>query len=184
VTQREPPPQVEAPVEPPAEEPEVETPAPPALPMSVEGERISPQVPPEVVQVSSALTPTQLKALAIVLEASPNRDEMRAVGHVLNNRARNPSRYGESLIEMLMGGEFDGFKTTREKIDEMLASERFREAEQMMANIDAGKDPDPTGGATHFLAPRLMQQKGYTTPEWAKRAGKPIGETVFYSDVD
>lgn len=157
---------------------------PAPLPMSVEGERISPQVPPEVVQVSSALTPTQLKALAIVLEASPNRDEMRAVGHVLNNRARNPSRYGESLIEMLMGGEFDGFKTTREKIDEMLASERFREAEQMMVNIDAGKDPDPTDGATHFLAPRLMQQKGYTTPEWAKRAGKPIGETVFYSDVD
>jgi len=180
VTQRERPPKAEAPVAPPAEKPA--EPAP--LPVSVEGQSISPQVPPEVVQATAALTPTQLKALAIVLEASPNRDEMRAVGHVLNNRARNPARYGESLIEMLMGGEFDGFKTTPEKINEMLVSDRFREAEQMMANIDAGKDPDPTDGATHFLAPRLMQQKGYTTPEWAKRAGKPIGETVFYSGVD
>lgn len=194
VTQREPPPKaedagklhpdlqaiVDAPV---SEQPDVGAqPAP--LPMSVEGESISPQVPPEVVQLTSTLTPTQLKALAIVLEASPNRDEMRAVGHVLNNRARNPARYGESLNEMLMGGEFDGFKTTPEKINEMLASDRFREAEQMMADIDAGKDPDPTGGATHFLAPRLMQQKGYTTPEWAKGAGKPIGETVFYPGVD
>lgn len=123
---------IDAPV---SEQPDVGAqPAP--LPMSVEGESISPQVPPEVVQLTSTLTPTQLKALAIVLEASPNRDEMRAVGHVLNNRARNPARYGESLNEMLMGGEFDGFKTTPEKINEMLASDRFREAEQIDA-LDA-----------------------------------------------
>jgi hypothetical protein len=185
VTQREPPPKTEAPAAPPAENPAPLPAAKPApLPVSVEGERISPQVPPAVVQVASALSPTQLKALAIVLEASPNRDEMRAVGHVLNNRARNPKRYGESLNAMLLGGEFDGFKTTSEKINEMLTSDRFREAEQIVTEIDAGKDPDPTAGATHFLAPRLMQQKGYTTPSWAKRAGQPIGETVFYSGVD
>lgn len=142
-------------------------------------------IPPATVQFATQLNPDQIAALGIVAEASPNPQEMLAVGHVLVNRLKRPDRYGGSLYEVLLGGEFDAFRNSPEKLMALMDSDRFRQAEQLVQAIKSGEAPDPTNGATHFLAPALMESEGYTTPSWADpEKGVRIGQTVFYPDPD
>ena len=141
------------------------------------GARISP---PETKAFVSSLSPQEAKALAIVAEAGPDIAEMRGVGHVLENRAKNPSRYGEDIYSILTDGEFDAFNTAPDKLMELRNSPRFKRALGIVANIESGKDADPTSGATHYLAPALMKQKGYNTPSWARSGGLTIGASKFF----
>ena len=142
------------------------------------GARISP---PETKAFVSGLSPQEAKALAIVAEASPNIAEMRGVGHVLENRAMNPNRYGNDIYSILTDGEFDSFNTAPDRLQELRNSDRFKRALSIVANIESGKDADPTKGATHFLAPALMKQKGYKDPAWKKGlTGVPIGASLFF----
>jgi hypothetical protein len=160
--------------------PEGEVPPPP--PTAEDEARASQRVsPPETVSFVSSLSPQQAKALAIVAEASKNIAEMRGVGHVLENRGKNPKRYGKDVYSILTGGEFDAFNTAPEHLRELMASDRFKRAMAIVSNIEAGKDPDPTKGATHFIAPELMKQKGYRQPKWGKAGGLRLGSSVFYS---
>jgi hypothetical protein len=140
------------------------------------------KVPAETVSFVSSLTPQQAKALAIVGEASKNVVEMRGVAHVLENRAQNPKRFGNSIYSILTDGEFDAFKVAPEELQKLMSSPRYARALRIVSNIEAGKDEDPTRGATHFLAPALMKQRGYTKPSWAKD-GFMIGDTMFFNDV-
>ena len=142
------------------------------------------KVPAETVSFVSSLTPQQAKALAIVGEAGPNKGEMQAVARVLENRAQNPNRYGDSIYSILTGGEFDAFKTEPEKLQNLMASDRYKQALQIVKEGSAGKGIDPrlTSATTHFLAPALMKQRGYTKPSWAKD-GFMIGDTMFFNDV-
>jgi len=144
----------------------------------------SPKVPPATAQFATSLSPDQIAALGIVAEASPDPQEMLAVGHVLLNRLKRPDRYGQSLYEVLLGGEFDAFRNSPEKLMALMDSDRFRQAEQLVQAIKSGDAPDPTNGATHFLAPALMESEGYTTPSWASDPSKGIrlGQTVFFPD--
>jgi hypothetical protein len=142
------------------------------------GARISP---PETKAFVSGLSPQEAKALAIVAEASPNIAEMRGVGHVLENRAMNPNRYGNDIYSILTDGEFDSFNTAPDRLQKLRNSDRFKRALSIVANIESGKDADPTKGATHFLAPALMKQKGYKDPNWKKGlTGVPIGASLFF----
>ena len=137
--------------------------------------------PPETKAFVSGLSPQEAKALAIVAEASPNIAEMRGVGHVLENRAMNPNRYGNNIYSILTGGEFDSFNTAPDRLQELRNSDRFKRALSIVANIESGKDADLTKGATHFLAPALMKQKGYKDPTWKKGlTGLPIGASLFF----
>lgn len=149
---------------------------------SQHGARTSSGVPEETVSFVSGLAPDEAKALAVVGEASPNLAEMRGVAHVLENRTKRPDRFGSDIYSILTNGEFDAFKTDPEKLQELMASDRFKRALQLVRRVEAGDDKDITGGATHFLAPELMRQKGYTHPAWAKN-GKRLGETVFFTGV-
>jgi hypothetical protein len=152
--------------------PEEETPAEFTPPAPKTG------VPEDTAKLVYDLSPDEAKALAIVGEASPDEEEMRAVGHVLANRQAKPGRFGNSVYSMLTNGEFDAFKTGPDKLRDLLGSDRFKRALDIVRAIDAG-DEDPTGGATHFLAPKLMQQKNYKRPSWAKN-GLKIGQTEFF----
>jgi spore germination cell wall hydrolase CwlJ-like protein len=140
-------------------------------------------VPPETLKFATSLNPDQIAALGIVAEASPDPQEMLAVGHVLLNRLKRPERYGNSLYEVLLGGEFDAFRNQPDKLTALMDSDRFQAAMKLVQAIKSGEAPDPTGGATHFLAPELMASEGYTTPSWADPSkGVQFGKTVFFPD--
>lgn len=154
---------------------------PPPEPPTAAAEGAS-NVPAETVAFVSSLSPDEAKALAIVGEASPNLAEMRGVAHVLENRARRPQRFGGDIYAILTEGEFDAFKTGPERLQTLMASDRYRRALRIVQDIGAGRDKDITGGATHFLAPALMKQKGYKYPSWAKN-GRRLGQTLFFANV-
>jgi hypothetical protein len=155
-------------------------PPPPAPPTAAD--EAASDVPVETVAFVSSLSPDEAKALAIVGEASPNLAEMRGVAHVLENRARRPQRFGGDIYAILTEGEFDAFKTGPERLQTLMASDRYRRALRIVQDIGAGNDKDNTGGATHFLAPALMKQKGYKNPSWAKN-GRRLGQTLFFANV-
>jgi hypothetical protein len=155
-------------------------PPPPAPPTAAD--EAASDVPVETVAFVSSLSPDEAKALAIVGEASPNLAEMRGVAHVLENRERRPKRFGGDIYAILTEGEFDAFKTGPERLQTLMASDRYRRALRIVQDIGAGRDKDITGGATHFLAPALMKQKGYKNPSWAKN-GRRLGQTLFFANV-
>ena len=100
---------------------------PPPAPPTVADEAAS-DVPAETVAFVSSLSPDEAKALAIVGEASPNLAEMRGVAHVLENRERRPKRFGSDIYAILTEGEFDAFKTGPERLQTLMASDRYRRA--------------------------------------------------------
>jgi hypothetical protein len=141
-------------------------------------------VPEDTARLVYDLTPDEAKALAVVGEAGPDKGEMQAVALVLENRAKSPNRYGNSIYSILTGGEFDAFKTNPKKLQKLMASDRYQQALQIVKEGGAGEGIDPrlTSTTTHFLAPALMKQKGYPMPSWAKD-GFMIGDTMFFNDV-
>jgi len=58
-------------------------------------------------------------------------------------------------------------------------SPRYQQASQALAAAVAGQDP--TGGATHFFAPRAQAALGRNAPAWAQGPGQQIGATAFYA---
>lgn len=140
-------------------------------------------VPEDTVWFVSQLSPSDVKALTLVSEASPDPEEMRYVGHVLQNRLNRPDRYADNIYDVVLGGEFDAFKTDQASLAELMQSERFKRAQQIVAEVE-NRSEDPTNGATHFWAPELARKLGLKRPSWAKGEGIRQGQTVFYRDVD
>lgn len=52
------------------------------------------------------------------------------------------------------------------------ASPEYQRAATIVQGIYSGELPDPTGGATHFMAPSLQSALGRSTPSWAR--GTPL----------
>ena len=50
-------------------------------------------------------------------------------------------------------------------IDQQTWQDSVRVAEQVLTGAAA----DPTGGATHYIADRVMRQKGYVYPKWSRQ---------------
>lgn len=154
-------------------------------PIAPEDINAAPSVPAPTVSFVSQLTPQEVRALTIVAEASPDFDEMRGVGHVLYNREGRPDRYGNSIYDVVLGGEFDAFKTNPGSLEELMSSDRFKRALDIVNRIEQG-DEDPTGGATHFLAPGAMKRPKEKWPAWGQDLSKGVrlGQTVFFTGVD
>jgi hypothetical protein len=140
-------------------------------------------VPQETVNFVAQLSPSDVKALTLVSEASPDPEEMRYVGHVLQNRLNRPDRYADNIYDVVLGGEFDALKTDQASLADLMQSERFKRARQIVAEVE-NRSEDPTNGATHFWAPELARKLGLKRPSWAKGEGIRQGQTVFYRDVD
>ena len=165
--------------------PDAKTKVPPPPKPPTAADEAASNVPAETVAFVSSLSPDAAKALAIVGEASPNVQEMHGVAHVLANRERNPNRYGSDIYAVLTGGEFDAFKTPPEKLQALMASERFKRALKIVQRVESGEDdPSKYKNATHFLAPKLRAPKNYPWPKWADRKkGVMGGQTMFFADV-
>lgn len=48
-------------------------------------------------------------------------------------------------------------------------TETWVESQRVAEQVLAGYAPDPTGGATHYIADRVMRQKGYVYPKWSRQ---------------
>lgn len=61
----------------------------------------------------------------------------------------------------------------------------WEEAQQVAYLVMRGKVMDPTSGATHYIAPKVMKLKSYRTPRWAKEYTMvaTIENHVFYKQV-
>lgn len=113
------------------------------------------------------LTPTQRDLLirTIVGEAAAEPFAgQQAVANVVLNRL-NAGRYGGSVEDVLFAkNQFEPWGTRR---DELMAipqtADTYRTASMA---VDAALKSDPTGGATHFYAPTVMEGRG-GAPSWA-----------------
>lgn len=108
-------------------------------------------------------------------------DGMRAVAHVIANRAR---RTGASARDVVLApGQFEPWQNRRA---EMLAldpnSPQYQAARRIAEDALAGRSEDPTAGATHFYSPDAQSALGRASPGWAAgQAGRQIGRHRFYN---
>jgi hypothetical protein len=114
---------------------------------------------------------------------------LAAVAAVLKNRATagNPT-WGKSISDAALArNQFEpwnyantGKPNDPTRIDP--TSTRYAMAKNILQGVATGAIPDPTGGATHFYAPRAQAALGRPAPSWARgKQGMDIGDHRFYN---
>ena len=102
----------------------------------------------------------------------------QAVAHVIMNRAQSSGMAPADVVAA--PGQFESWKTA--KVQGLSSSDPTYQ--KVLHNITpalSGEAPDPTGGATHFLNPKLQADEGRKQPSWADGSGTQIGNHVFYN---
>jgi spore germination cell wall hydrolase CwlJ-like protein len=106
-----------------------------------------------------------------------------AIAHVILNRTA-AGTYGKTPADVVLApNQFEPW-TTRSK--ELMAIKPtgpgYQQASDILDMVTNGDVPDPTGGATHFLAPDIVRQRrGGTLPDWAQQPTAVIGGHTFYA---
>jgi len=148
-------------------------PADPAGPMTA---------PREPVQRESLPASGDIAARVLYGEAANQGPEgLAAVAHVIRNRANLTGLSPDEVVQK--SGQFEPWSNpqSRERLT-ALKPEQYAQAKAVMDDVLAGRIPDPTGGATHFLNPDLQTRLGRPLPDWAPAdQGQRIGQHVFYS---
>jgi hypothetical protein len=112
--------------------------------------------------------------------ADQGAEGMAAVAHVIANRAREA---GKSLYDIISAPkQFTAFSDPGPGAAKSMQDPSVRQtAEQVLEAVMGGQMPDPTGGATHYWAPRGMP--GGKDPYWASALDDfgrvKIGDHVF-----
>jgi hypothetical protein len=112
--------------------------------------------------------------------ADQGAEGMAAVAHVIANRAREA---GKSLYDIISAPkQFTAFSNPGPGAAKSMQDPSVRQtAEQVLEAVMGGQLPDPTGGATHYWAPRGMP--GGKDPYWASALDDngrvKIGDHVF-----
>ena len=105
----------------------------------------------------------------------------QAVAHVILNRAKGS---GESTQDVIFKpNQFEPWNTGRRAQLEGLdpaSADYQRILNTVVRPVMGGQAQDPTGGATHFLAPGLMAERGTPLPAWASGNQTTIGGHTFY----
>lgn len=105
----------------------------------------------------------------------------RAVAHVILNRARGAGQGVRDVV--LAQGQFEpwGTPATAQRLMSYApTSPTYQRVSQILAPVFAGRDQDPTGGATHFYAPAAQASLGRRPPSWDNGAGFDIGDHRFF----
>jgi Cell Wall Hydrolase len=105
-----------------------------------------------------------------------------AVAYVILNRMRS-GRWGRKMADVVTSPwQFEPWMTRKSEIEGLSRTDpRYLKAAEIADAVLAGRIPDPTAGATHFLNPVIVQERrGGSLPSWADGDGKPIGRHVFY----
>ena len=141
----------------------------------------------------AAASPAERNCLAVTAwnEASGRPDvEVRAVMHVILNRARH-DHYADTACGVVhQSGQFDLKPKARVALRKGTSSLRLESPldvadltriKQLAASVHRTKDP--TRGATHFYSPALhMLQRKTRDPGWARKLPRTvvIGKFVFH----
>jgi hypothetical protein len=126
-------------------------------------------------------------------EGSGDPEEAKAIAGVLANR-RASGRWGDDIKSVVTAPkQFEAWSNPDAANYPMKYTEdnpKYKAAKAAWEHIREGGE-DPTGGATHFYAPRAQEALARTlgdrsaVPSWAEgREGQMIGATKFYKDVD
>lgn len=121
-------------------------------------------------------------AIRTVLAESGNQgpEGMKAVAGVLRNRALLAGT--DVSTEALKPNQFEpwnpdsGNDPRRFKPD----SPEYKAARDAVLPVLRGEAPDPTGGATHFYAPRAQAALGRDAPSWDDGTGTDLGGHRFF----
>jgi conjugal transfer mating pair stabilization protein TraG len=120
----------------------------------------------------------------LVFEAADEPDEGKAaVVHVILNRMRS-DRWANSVKEVVtQPWQFEPWMTRRREMERLSVNDpRYLDAARIADAVLAGRMPDPTEGATHFLNPDIVRKRrGGNLPSWARGEGQSIGRHIFYS---
>jgi hypothetical protein len=108
-----------------------------------------------------------------------------AVAAVIRNRLRT-GRWGKSVSDVVLAqNQFEPWNTPegQARMEALRADDPvYQEIGSYVDDVFGGRRPDPTGGATHFFAPRAQAALGRNVPAWARgQQGRPIGNHTFYA---
>jgi hypothetical protein len=122
-----------------------------------------------------------LIARTVVRESSGDPEESKGIAAVINNRVKS-GKYGPSVVEVLTAkNQFEPWSLPASHKNHPLNvdpnSPKYKMALGAVDAVDAGEDP--TGGKTHFYAPKAQAGLGRAAPSWDDGSGLDIGETRF-----
>jgi hypothetical protein len=147
-----------------------------------------------------------LRCLAFVAWAEARGDGvagMRAVVAVVMNRSRSAAYPAHPCDVIGQTGAFepvakDGYRATALALrrralapfphpPSVLNAAALQMARLLVWNLAQGAEhPDPTGGATHFLAPKVLRARGQPLPRWAglfERTARIGGHHFFRAPI-
>jgi spore germination cell wall hydrolase CwlJ-like protein len=120
----------------------------------------------------------------LAFEAPSETDEGKAaVVHVILNRMRS-KHWGDDVKDVVTEPwQFEPWMTRRKEMERLPPSDpRYRDAARITDAVLAGRLPDPTEGATHFLNPKVVRKRrGGSLPAWARGEGQEIGRHTFFA---
>jgi spore germination cell wall hydrolase CwlJ-like protein len=123
----------------------------------------------------------------LAFEAANEPDAGKAaVVHVILNRVES-KRWGDNVKDVVtQRWQFEPWMTRRSEMERLSEDDPvYRDAARIADAVLAGEIPDPTGGATHFLNPKVVRQRrGGSLPSWASGAGQHIGQHTFYAPYE
>lgn len=106
----------------------------------------------------------------------------KAVASVIANRARQSGMTPTDVV--LAKGQFEPWSdpAARARMEGLDAnSPEYRRLSDLVRPVLAGQSADPTGGATHFYAPKAQAALGRDAPSWDDGTGRDIGNHRFFA---
>jgi len=106
----------------------------------------------------------------------------RAVASVIANRSRQSGMTPTDVV--LAKGQFEPWsdpaaRARMESLDPN--SPEYKQLAALVEPVLRGQAADPTGGATHFYAPKAQAALGRKAPSWDDGTGRDIGNHRFFS---
>lgn len=115
-------------------------------------------------------------------DSSP--DGQTAVANVILNRLASGA-FGKTASDIVLApNQFEPWATRGRELASMSPnSPRYQQAMQAVTSALQGDAPDPTGGATHFFAPKAQAALGRQLPKWAvqNQPTAQVGGHLFYA---
>jgi hypothetical protein len=138
---------------------------------------IKPTVPRERVDVS----PDEDMAVRTVIGEAKGEGARgwQAVAGVIRNRSRQAKQSFRDVV--LAPNQFEPWGARRRELEAIdPSSSTYRQVASAILPVLRGEAGDPTGGATHFYAPKAQAALGRAVPSWDNGHGMDIGNHRFF----